>query len=314
MIRFYILVFSILVGCREAPKRAVPESTTADQYLIVLGNVQDAGSPHAGCQKSCCAGLFETPDPFRLVTSLGLVDRSASKTWLFEASPDLPIQMKNLTKETGSDRETPDGIFLTHAHIGHYAGLMFLGKESMNASKVPVYSMPRMLNYLSENGPWEQLVNIGNIDLTQMKNDSAFKISETLSIRPLLVPHRDEYSETVGYKIIGPNKSALFIPDIDKWTKWERSIVEEVRKVDYAFLDATFFDDKEVARDISEIPHPFVIESMTQFEKLTTEEKSRVYFIHFNHTNPLLDPESEETRQVLEGGFQIARYGMRLGL
>lgn len=307
----------LLIICLSCQKKSVEHAQLKDDtgpHLIVLGNVQDAGSPHAGCQKSCCSALFDTPDPDRMVTSLGLVDPKSGKYWMFEASPDLPRQMKVLERKSGG-KKVPDGIFLTHAHIGHYAGLMYLGKESMNASGVNVYAMPRMKEYLSTNGPWSQLVEIGNIELIEQSGDSTIYLSDAISVTPFLVPHRDEFSETVGYRINGPNTSVLFIPDIDKWSRWERDIREEIKKVDYAFLDATFFDQNEVARDISEIPHPFVIESMELFKGFSSKERAKVQFIHFNHTNPLLDKSSPESTQVevLEG-FGIARYGEVYGL
>ena len=134
-------------------------------------------------------------------------------------------------------------------------------------------------------------------------------------VTPFLVPHRDEFSETVGYKISGPAKTVLFIPDIDKWHLWKKSIVEEISKVDYAFLDATFYDAAEIDnRDISEIPHPFVIESLALFGKLPDTEKKKIYFIHFNHTNPLLDSSNPEREYLKEKGFQIAEYGQLLSL
>ena len=278
-------------------------------YLIVLGTVQDAGSPHIACQKTCCEDLFDHPDPGRKVVSLGLIDQKVGKKYLFEATPDMTTQMKALTR-FGVDgaSETPDGIFLTHAHIGHYTGLMYLGKEAMNAKQVPVYTMPKMKLFLETNGPWSQLVMNHNIVLKEIEGQKEVSLTTQLKIRPLEVPHRDEYSETVGYVISGPNKSALFIPDIDKWEKWELDIIEEIKKVDYAFLDATFFDGKEINnRDISEIPHPFVIESMKKFEMMTLEEKSKIIFIHFNHTNPMLDPQSKASETVRENGFRIAR-------
>ena len=133
-------------------------------------------------------------------------------------------------------------------------------------------------------------------------------LSDQLKVIPFLVPHRDEYSETVGYTIIGSTKTALFIPDIDKWEKWEVEIVDVIAKVDYAFLDATFYDAAEINnRDIAEIPHPFVIESVEKFKNMPTNEKKKVYFIHFNHTNPLLNPKSEQALKVEKAGFNIAK-------
>ena len=88
--------------------------------------------------------------------------------------------------------------------------------------------MPRMAEFLKTNGPWSQLVELGNIDVFSIQDNQAVSVlHEEVSVTPLRVPHRDEFSETVGYRIEGPKRSALFIPDIDKWTVWERSLVEE---------------------------------------------------------------------------------------
>ena len=72
----------------------------------------------------------------------------------------------------------------------------------------------------------------------------------------MLIPHRDEYSETVGFVIRGPDRSALFLPDIDKWDRWERKIADVLADADVAYLDGTFFADGELlGRDMSKIPH-----------------------------------------------------------
>lgn len=276
--------------------------------LVILGTAQDGGSPHIGCEKNCCKALFLNPDPQRKVVALGLVDPQQQKQYLFEATPDLPAQISILNHYTGTaQNRMPDGIFLTHAHIGHYSGLIYLGKEAKNANQTPVYAMPRMQRFLTQNGPWSQLVSNENIAIQPLIEHEPIQLSEKLKVIPFLVPHRDEYSETVGYTIIGPNKTALFIPDIDKWEKWEVDISDVIAKVDYAFLDATFYDAAEINnRDISQIPHPFVIESMEKFSTLSAAEKQKIYFIHFNHTNPLLNKESEQAKTVLKNGFKIA--------
>ncbi|MGI9530469.1 MBL fold metallo-hydrolase [Lutimonas sp.] len=290
-------------------RRGFNELIDQKVFLVVLGTVQDAGSPHIACKKECCLKLFEERNYNRKVVSLGLVDQINFSKYIFEATPDLPTQMKAL-KEIGlvDNNETPDGFFLTHAHIGHYSGLMYLGKEAMNADELSVFAMPKMIDFLQSNGPWDQLVRNRNINLSSLAHDVEFQLTPDLNVRPLLVPHRDEYSETVGFIIKGPNKTALFLPDIDKWEKWEVDINELIKEVDYAFIDATFYDGKEINnRDISEIPHPFIIESMEKFRWLPSEEKSKILFIHFNHTNPVLDENSEATQTVLKKGFNIAR-------
>ncbi|MDC1451577.1 MBL fold metallo-hydrolase [Vicingaceae bacterium] len=300
----------------EVVSEKVSTAPITKTTLVVLGTIQDAGSPQIGCKKACCKGLFENPDPDRKVVAIGVVDASTNKTYLFEATPDMCSQMKKLTQlEPNSENEMIDGIFLTHAHIGHYTGLMYLGKEVVDANRTPVYAMPRMKTFLENNGPWSQLVNRENIAIKALKADSAIQLSGELKVIPLLVPHRDEFSETVGYKIQGPNKNALFIPDIDKWEKWERNIVAEIEQVDFAFLDATFFDGVELNnRDISEIPHPFIIESLEQFKGMTSANKKKVIFIHFNHTNPVIDSTSSAYKTVINKGFRIAQMNEQFEL
>ena len=279
-------------------------------YIIVLGTIQDAGSPQMGCEKSCCISLFKNPDPNRKVVSLGLVDPSEKKYWLIEASPDFITQCRDLkTISKFEHAKSPDGIFLTHAHIGHYTGLMYLGKESYNSRDVPVFAMTRMKGFLIQNGPWSQLFKINNIKINNINHQEEIKLSNNLSITPFLVPHRDEFSETVGFKINGPKKSILFIPDIDKWGKWNKNLIQEIKKADLALLDGTFYDSKELNyRNISEIPHPFVIETMNLFKEENNYEKSKINFIHLNHTNPLLDTNSAAFKKVKESGFNTAEY------
>lgn len=315
------LVISMLFICSCSHQQKNAEENASNQIkqgveLIVLGTVQDAGSPHIGCTKPCCEQLFNGQHQPRYVVSLGLIDYASSKKYLFEATPNITHQLKKLKSLAPFDaKEMPDGIFLTHAHIGHYAGLMYLGKEAINAAEVPVYALPRMDSFLRSNGPWNQLVQNQNIYLKRIEHLDTLEMTPQLRVIPILVPHRDEYSETVGYKILGPNKSVLFIPDIDKWQKWDLNIVNEIKKVDFALLDATFYDGEEIkARDISQIPHPFVVESMELFTELPESEKNKIHFIHFNHTNPLLDSSSNAASKVRKRGYHIAQLNQRIKL
>lgn len=305
---FFILLLFFITSIVSAQNTNFIMDTITTPSLIVLGTLQDAGAPHIACKKQCCKTLFEKPNLNMQVVCLGVVDPINEKNYLFEATPNIVTQMKNLSSlSTFNNRETPNGIFLTHAHIGHYAGLMYLGKEAMNAPKVPVYVMPKMKAFLENNGPWNQLISEENIDIKSLKNEQSIRLTSQFNVVPFTVPHRDEYSETVGYKIIGPKKSVLFIPDIDKWHLWDKNIIEEIQQIDYAFLDATFFDAIEVNnRDISEIPHPFIIESMELFKDLSLSEKQKVYFIHFNHTNPAININSDRAKLIIKNGFNIA--------
>ena len=278
-------------------------ASTNAQTLVVLGTTQDAGKPQIGCQKSCCKNL---KDRF-LVSSLGVTDTKNKKNYLFDATPDITAQFDRLSKINGVT--SIDGIFLTHAHSGHYTGLMYIGKEGLNASKIPVYTMPRFSNYLRSNGPWSQLVTLGNIDLKPLQSEAPIRLDSALIVIPIVVPHRDEFSETVGFKIIGAKKSALYIPDIDKWRLWEKKIVEEVKSVDFAFIDGTFYEDGEINRPIHDVPHPFISETISIFKNESLFVKQKIYFIHLNHTNPAHNKTSKQRIAVEKQGFHFATLG-----
>ena len=300
----------LLIGCNHESKEKKINSNGI--YLKVLGTIQDGGIPHLGCNKKCCKDYFKNGYSKKRVVSLGISDLKEKKNYLIEASPDISFQLNNFLKNKSKNL---NGIFITHAHIGHYSGLTNLGREVLNSSKMPLFLMPKMTEFISTNGPWDQLVKLKNVDLKKIFNEKSIELSEGLSIIPFKVPHRDEYSETVGFKIIGPKKIALFIPDIDKWDKWDKSIKNLITEVDYAFLDGTFYDSKEINnRDISEIPHPFIIESLELFKDLKESDRNKIYYIHLNHTNPLLNFESEEYQNVVSKGYNVAAEGLELEL
>ena len=279
--------------------------TIQAQKLYVLGTLQDGGSPHMGCEKLCCA-VQKSQD---YVSSIGVVGERQS--FIFDATPDF-VSQTNYLKEVSGHKSV--AVFLTHAHMGHYTGLMHLGREAYNAVNTMVYAMPKMVHFLSKNGPWSQLVSLKNIALMPLQENQTVFLDQSLSVTPLKVPHRDEYSETVGYLIKGKNKTALYVPDIDKWSKWNRSIVALVKKVDYAFLDGTFFADGELPRPMSEVPHPFVSETAALLGSLPLKERQKVYFIHLNHSNPARNSAFKGRLDLERLGFQFAAFGLSFDL
>lgn len=305
----------LLTACEQPAKKAdlaLPEGP----FVTVLGIAQDAGYPQAGCTQNCCAAFQDGSEEKKNVSCLALVDPVSHQYWLLDATPDIGEQLSLLQMTWGVDSmPLPAGILLTHAHIGHYTGLMQLGREAMGAREVPVYAMPGMDSFLRHNGPWSQLVSLRNIEIRPLQNGVEVPLNKRFSVTALRVPHRDEYSETVGFLVKCGNRKLLYIPDIDKWEKWDRDIRVLLREVDYAFLDGTFYQQGELpGRDMKEIPHPFVTESMQLISSLTSAEKARIIFIHFNHTNPLLKHKSAAKDSLKKAGFGVAEEGMRIGL
>ena len=279
-------------------------------YVVVLGVAQDGGAPHAACEKTCCINKWNNPNLHNKVSSIGIVDPVTNEVWMIDATPDFAEQLHFLT--SNNIRELK-GIFLTHAHIGHYTGLMHLGREVMGAKSTVVNVMPKMESFLRNNGPWSQLVDLKNISLSRLIDSKKVYLNTRLSITPFKVPHRDEFSETVGYRIEGPSKSLVFIPDIDKWNKWQTDIKDIVENSDYSLLDGTFYDINELpGRDMSQIPHPFIVETMKIFKN--SDKKDSIFFIHLNHTNPALDNSSNEFQNIIDSGFNITQRGNKLNL
>jgi len=309
--KYFLILFIIsFIGCNTNHE----SQEITKQYITILGTAQDGGFPHIGCQKKCCDDFYKGISPKQKVVSLGLIDREAQQKFLFEATPDISTQLADLENNHLKTNTIINGVFITHAHIGHYAGLLYFGKEALGKKDTRVYAMPKMKGFLENNGPWSQLVTDQNIVFSNLKKDTVIQLNHSLKVTPFLVPHRDEFSETVGYKIEGKNKSALFIPDINKWSLWEKNIVEEVKKVDYAFLDATFFKEGEINRPMSEVPHPFIVETVDLFKNESLTTKNKVIFIHFNHTNPALQPNSKERNELTLLGYKFATEGERFEL
>jgi len=280
----------LLIGC--AAPAVAPEQT--GWTLVVLGIAQDGGMPHLGCRRAPCAEARAGRRRVEKVAAIGLLNAGTGAAYLIDATPDFPAQVHALT-----GGRAPDGVFLTHAHIGHYTGLMYLGKETMAARGVPVYCTARMAGFLRSNGPWSLLVQDGHIALREVEADRPVDLGGA-RVTAIRVPHRDEFSDTVGYLITGPRAAALYIPDIDRWEKWDKDIGALADQVDVLLLDGTFGSADELPhRDISRVPHPLMQDTRDRVRG----RRARLWFIHLNHSNP-----------ALLGAPDVAREGMTFPL
>lgn len=309
-----ILATSVLLPMLSACATQKRETSNAPR-TIVLGIAQDGGVPQAG---SFGDARWDDPSRQRQVVCLGIVDPRTGKRWMIDATPDFRRQLLALHRacpaaEGAAARPPLDGIFLTHAHMGHYTGLMFLGKESIGAKSVPVWAMPKMAGFLEANGPWNQLVNLKNIELRPLVAGESIEIADGISITPVLVPHRQEYSETVCFRIQGRDRAVLWLPDIDSWRELDDigpRIEGLVASVDVAYIDGTFFANGEIpGRDMSGFPHPFIRDSLKRFTLLPPEERRKIRFIHLNHTNPALEAGSSARREIEDLGLSVASEG-----
>ncbi len=271
--------------------------------IHVLGTAQDGGYPHAGCKDDCCAYVWDKSELHRMPASIAVVDQKNKKFYLFDITPSIKNQLHLLDKYNCELA----GIFITHAHIGHYTGLFELGLEIMNTNNIPVYVMPRMKKFILNNQPMAQLIENNNIQIMDAKNNKAI-LFDNLSVIPFEVPHRNELSETVGFRLLSSDKSVIYLPDIDSWDDWQVKLTEFIMDNNLLFLDGTFYKKNEIKlRDISRIPHPEVVDTMQRLSDLSSHYKKRVHFIHLNHTNEILKNQSEAFNNVINKGFSIAQ-------
>jgi pyrroloquinoline quinone biosynthesis protein B len=285
--------------------------------VVVLGTVQDGGMPQTGCDCSNCSLARKDSKFARHVASLAIHVPKTGHVYLVDATPDLPAQIEEIHTfrahpEGKVDRAPVDGVLLTHAHIGHYLGLAHFGFESLNTKEIPVWTSPRMAEYLRTNGPWSQLVRLGNIVLREFQPGKPFELEEGITVTAFQVPHRDEYSDTMAFLIRGPRKTLLYVPDTDTWKTWTLPLPEllAAEKVDIALLDATFYSPDELPdRDVTKIKHPLITQSMDLLEPLVKAGKVRVYFTHMNHSNPALDAEGAARKAIEARGFRVLDEG-----
>ncbi len=314
----YRILFSVCfctVACLSTITTLAAEEANAP-HVLVLGIAQDAGYPQAGCEKPCCQPAWQDWTKRRFASSIAVVDPASGERFLFDCTPDFRDQLRLLDQLAPPRSKTAgklDGIFLTHAHVGHYAGLIHLGREVMGARQVPDFAMPRMTARLSNNGPWSQLVSLKQIELRRIAAAERVRLNERLSVVPFLVPHRDEFSETVGFQIYHGKKSIVYLPDIDQWKRWDVEIEKLIASSDIALLDGTFFGPGELpGRDMSKIPHPMITSSLERFASLPQAERKKIRFIHLNHSNPALHAESKARGQIVASGMHVAMQGSRI--
>ena len=231
---------------------------------------------------------------------------------LIEATPAITTQVAlfNEISNVPSDQSNiVDAICVTHAHLGHYTGLMYLGREAIGSSELPVYVTNSMAQFLTDNEPWSQLIKGSFITPRIIEPKKSFSPIDHVNIEAIIVPHRDELSDTVAFKISGPNRTCLFCPDIDFWPVDSQLMHLLFDDVDVAYIDGTFFDDKELpGRNLDLIPHPLMVQTMDQLKDLAISKPGMMRFIHLNHTNPAMHDLSVQ-RVIKERGFSMAEAG-----
>lgn len=291
--------------------------------MVALGTAQDAGVPQINCFKDYCAVVRSGAVAPPRVACLGLVDHDTGHRFLIDATPDFSAQVGDLLAPDGVPlpavagatvqlQSHLHGVLLTHAHIGHYSGLVYLGKEVAAPRGLPVWASTAMGEFLRANAPWEALFRNGFADLRLAAAGVRIGLTPSLAVTPFQVVHRPEYSDTLGYLIHGPERTLMYVPDADLWDGWQVPFEQLLVQADVALIDGSFWSHQELGHRVqADIPHPPVSETIERLGSM--RKRPQIWFIHLNHTNPLWDPEAPEHRSM-PAGFGVARTGQRWDL
>ncbi len=319
-LRLGLLGLLLVAACATAPIPApvpapIPAAVPAVE-LFVLGIAQDGGLPHFGCEQPCCVNARATGRVL-YPAALGVVDRRVDKLLLVECTPRIEEQvalLHELAGVHGRGRQPVDAVMTTHAHIGHYLGLAWFGREVAGSKQMPVHCSPRFGAFLRQHAPWRQLVELQQIDVQEFVIGEAFAPWPGLTVRAIAVPHRDEFSDTVAFVLAGPQRRVLFVPDIDAWERAPGLLQQLLADVDVAYLDGTFFDGSELPeRNLAEIRHPLMVRTMELLAEQAKARPGAIRFLHCNHTNPALHDAAVRAR-IEAAGFRLASQGERLAL
>lgn len=288
---------------------------SAQVTAVVLGIMQDGGLPHIGCACARCRAALADPAQRQYTACLALVDRREPEAavWLIDATPDVTWQLALLAGDLGPHPtrpgrlRQPDGVFLTHGHMGHIGGLPQFGPEALAAADLPVYGPPALLGLLQEMALWRPL--LGGLDCRPLAGGAAQSLGAQLTITAVPVPHRDEWGAgTFAYYIDGPRRSLLYLPDIDDWALWPEA-ASWLGRADFALVDGSFYSVDELGGR-APVAHPLVPDTVERFAGIP----GHLLFTHLNHTNPLLDAAGPARQHLLARGAGVAATGMVFAL
>lgn len=259
----------------------------------VLGNAQDGGVPHLGCDCQVCEKARDDREEIKYASSLLLREENEGDgfRYLVDASPDIRHQVRG---------NFLDGVFITHGQLGHINGLLSFGIEVFDSSGLTVHCTEETQDFINKNDPYRLLVDRGNIELNTVEDGNSVDI-QGCKVKFDIIDHHIVTTDTLAFTIEGDEKTLLYMSTFMEWNDQTESLVENA---DIAIIDGTFWSADEVGR-YEEIPHPTVEDTIERFEDSDTD----IYFTHINHTNPILREDSDERQELEERGFSIVEQG-----
>lgn len=268
-----------------------------------------------------------------------VVSPSAGKDYLLNASPDLRIQILSTPSLAPSrpSRHTPiAGILLTSADVDSVAGLLHLREfqplhiYATKSVRRIVCEENRIFRVLERANPpvaWHDAplnswIPLDTVGASKKEHLFRFRMIPLGSAYPDYVSENLRHSLAPGEAVVGllieqGSKHFCFAPALpacsDEWKQCARSS-------DLCLLDGTFWDEGELisagvgsktAREIGHVPLCGAGGLLSEFDSAS---RCRRILIHINNTNPILDEQSPQYREVRDAGWEIAYDGMQIDL
>jgi len=228
------------------------------------------------------------------------------------------------------------GVLLTSANVVSIAGLLHLREFQ----PLHIYSTLSVRRIVLEENRIFRVLNRANPPAIwhDIKLNTWFPLGTVTSssgepsIRCRMVPLGSAYPDyvseglrrsllpdeaVIGLVLAQGSKQAFYAPALpgrsEEWKDWARSS-------DLCLLDGTFWDENELisagvgSKTAREIGHVPLSGAGGLLEMSNSGMRGRRVLIHINNTNPILDEDSSEYREVRDAGWEIAYDGMEFEL
>jgi pyrroloquinoline quinone biosynthesis protein B len=298
--------------------------------IRVLGASAGGGFPQWNCNCHNCDGVRKGTVRAKPRTQSSIAVSADDVNWiLFNASPDLLAQYKSFAalQPGRAIRDTAiRAVVLMDAQIDHTTGLLMLRE----GRPLEIYCTEMAREDLSTGNPlfrilghycgvnWHEVpTERGNSFTVTGAEPLAFTAVPLKSNAPPYSPHRDKPLEgdNIGMRIADPRsgKVLFYAPGLGEVEPHLKPFLEEA---DVLMVDGTFWTDDEMirlglskkhARDIGHLPQSG---NGGMIELLKPLKASRKILIHINNTNPILDEDSDERKQLDRAGIEVAYDGM----
>ena len=306
----------------------------------VLGSAAGGGFPQWNCNCSNCSAARSGNAKTRPRTQAQVAVSPVPSRWfLLNASPDLRQQLLSapeLAPSAAVPASPVSTVLLTGADVDSVMGLLHL-REFQPLHIFSTVAVRRILTeenslfrVLTRSNPpvrWDTIF-VDRIQPLLPPTSPGMKDGFFCKAVPLLGNFPDYVSDTlrhslppeeatVGIQLIHKDKRLFFAPGLPGiGEEWRRHVDES----DLALLDGTFWKEDELsaarrgnktAREMGHLPLSGERGLLRQPFRIG---KTKRVLIHLNNTNPVLNEESAEYRQVRDAGFEIAYDGMEFEL